>query len=246
MGRGIEIRVDRPVGLLCASRRVATRPNGSRAAATEGVWNALETGKSRPEIPRRAARSIASLTAAAGPAITVCTGPFQLATWTPWTWRMIASASAGAARRAAIAPERPAPASFINRPRSIESSAKPRAVEGAGRMERHKLAEAMPGEQARLAAEAAQEAKHRQTGGPDGRLSDVSFHEAQARFFALDIAECRRREYERPDRAAPLSQQQPVEFLERLPDFGKNDRELPKHAGRLRALAGEQKGHRRA
>ena len=70
------------------SRRSTTRSNGWRADATIGVWNALETGKRRPEIPRLAARSSAWRTACAGPAITVCLGPFQLATRTSGTSRI--------------------------------------------------------------------------------------------------------------------------------------------------------------
>ena len=61
VGGRIEIGVHGPIGRLAEQPLAPARANGSRAAATSGVWNADETGKSRPEIPRLAARSSAWL-----------------------------------------------------------------------------------------------------------------------------------------------------------------------------------------
>ena len=145
VGGGIEIGVHGPVGLLaeqalgprCASgSRAPTRPAACgtrlRPARAGRRFRGGRPDRSPGRRPRRARRSRSAL------------GPFQLAAWTPGTSRMIDSTSAGPARRAAIAPELPAPASFIKRPRSLESSARARCVEDSGGVKRDQLAEAMP------------------------------------------------------------------------------------------------------
>jgi len=134
--------VDWPDRCGCAAD-AERRVGGSAALATIGVGNALETGSSTPAIPRRAASSIASVTAATGPAMTVCAGPFPVGGLNSRTLRMIASTSEAPARSAAIAPLPDSTASFIKRPRSLASSAKPAVSTTPAGMKSDQLAKAV-------------------------------------------------------------------------------------------------------
>ena len=82
VGRGVEVRVDRPVGRPAEQ---LARPAGPAARARRrpaACGRREETGSSRRRGPRAAASSTTRSTAAAGPATTVCRGPFQLAACT--------------------------------------------------------------------------------------------------------------------------------------------------------------------
>ena len=59
----------------------------------------------------------------------------------------------------------------------------------------------------------------------------VGFHQTQASVLALGFTECRRRENERSDGAAPGCLKRSVELLERLPYLGEDHGQLAKHAG---------------
>ena len=124
VGRRVQVRVHRAGRASRRSRRCGellerlARRGDHRGV--EGASRPARAGRrslGRGQVERLAARL------GSGPAITVCLGPFQLAACTPGTSRIRRSTSSGPARRAAIAPVWPAPASCIKRPRSLESSA---------------------------------------------------------------------------------------------------------------------------
>ena len=108
-----------------SSEQLAAR--AGQRLARRGDQRGMEGGRDRQQPARdpsgRGQLESLACTAALGPAMTVCLGPFQLATCTPGTSRISRSTSSGPARRAAIAPAAPRPASRINRPRADDSSA---------------------------------------------------------------------------------------------------------------------------
>ena len=114
---------------------------------------------------RRPARC-ACLTAAVGPAITVCLGPFQLAACAPGTSRMSRSTSSGrgengrhrASGSPAGVPHEPAPC--------LGKLGQRARAYNARRMKRHQLAVTVAPDHIRLTAEVAQQAEHGQAGRP--------------------------------------------------------------------------------
>ena len=246
IGGGVDVGVDRPVRRL--AEPLAGQP-GERLPrpATIGVWKAPETGSTPGADAPRGASSTTRSTAADGPAMTVCRGPFQFAARTPAPRGSRPSTCVRTGQdgrhRAGGSPagldHEPAP-----RRRQLGQLAGVQHARGVeGRPARRSCARrpARARAQARQAAAASRRRPRRRPAGP--RRSRQRPPRLAPRASSSKAGGGKT---SGPERGPPPAAHGAVEFLERPADLGERHGQLAQHAGRLRALAREEERDPRA